>query len=164
MCIRDRCRIFERKPTHELNLDVWELFKTALGHNLVHAPYYEQADLELRALEFHNGRVQIPDAGEVRTRDVADAMVYAFYNAFGDDARYVFARLANLAPRFLPGLTTQPVGGLSLGSGGWDSLTPQEQLSASGRRYKNMHAAQRGPGSYNPARGGTPPRSGRRRW
>lgn len=123
-----RCAIFERRPTAELNLEVWELVKTALGHNIVHAPYYELADLELRAVEFHNGRVQIPDSGDVRTRDVADAMVFAFYNALGSQARKVFERLANLPIRAIRGPVPGPNPPPDPRWKSWEAMDPIEKL------------------------------------
>ncbi len=157
------CRIHERRPNQQLNLDVWEMFKTALGHDLVHAPYYQQADLELRALEFRGGRVQAPTAGEIRTRDVADAMVYAFYNAFEGVASSVFARLSGLAPMLIQGPSVPEATLRAFAKA--QAPDSHQQLTELTRSWGRgpMNAARRGPGAYNPARGGLYDQYGRRR-
>lgn len=68
--------------THETlayNLKVAETFKVALNQHWIHAPYYEQADLELRFLQFKNGKVIHQSAGPVVHDDVARSMMEVVY-------------------------------------------------------------------------------------
>jgi hypothetical protein len=77
-------RVFERTATKAINWKVAEGFKTALGLNLLHAPYYQQADLEMIYLEdLGNEKVDHPTMGPVQTKDVFDAMSNVVYTLIG---------------------------------------------------------------------------------
>lgn len=68
-----RVTAYERTATKELNWSRAEVFKTAINMGLVHAPYYEQAENELKFLiDKGNKVVDHPDSGPVQTKDVAD--------------------------------------------------------------------------------------------
>jgi hypothetical protein len=102
-----RPNIIERFATKDLNLKVYEVFKTAIGHGIVHAPEYALARAELRGLQFIRGRIEPSETGDVRTKDVADAMAHVVYTLIGEDATSIFERLANFPVRgmTLPGPT-----------------------------------------------------------
>jgi hypothetical protein len=89
-------QIHERTPTAKANWEVAEIFKTAAGHGIIHAPAYPLADAELRGLELLNGKVAAPTAGDVRTKDIADAMMWTTHALIGDGSTELFARLADL--------------------------------------------------------------------
>src|SRR5207245_1480273 len=77
---------YERTATAPLNWKTYETFKTALGLGLVHAPYFELVDLELKFLQVHNNdKVDHPTAGPVQTKDVADCMAIVVYSLIGDN-------------------------------------------------------------------------------
>ena len=44
-------RVYERTATKQVNWKMAEAFKTALGLGIIHAPYYEQAELEMIYLQ-----------------------------------------------------------------------------------------------------------------
>jgi hypothetical protein len=69
-----RIAVHEQTATAPHNLRVWENFKVALNLGWVHAPYYEQGDLELRFLQFKNGKVVHQTTGPVQHDDVARSM------------------------------------------------------------------------------------------
>jgi hypothetical protein len=70
-----RVMIHEETATAPHNLAVAENFKVALNQGWIRAPYLEQADLELRYLQFKNGKVVHQTAGPVVHDDVARAMM-----------------------------------------------------------------------------------------
>ena len=79
-----RVDIRERTATHPLNWKMAEAFKAALNMGLLHAPWYEQAELELTFLQDKgNRKVEHPDNGPVQTDDVADAMINVVYSLIG---------------------------------------------------------------------------------
>lgn len=79
-----RVTAFERTATKELNWSRAEVFKTAINMGLVHAPYYEQAENELKFLiDKGNKVVDHPDTGPVQTKDVADCMFEVVYYFLG---------------------------------------------------------------------------------
>ena len=79
-----RVQIYERPATNPLNWKTYETFKTALGLGLIHAPFFELADLELTFLQDLGGKVEHPTAGPVQTKDVADAMAIVTYELIGE--------------------------------------------------------------------------------
>jgi hypothetical protein len=79
----NRITIFEQTATAPLNWKMAETFKTAINLGLVHSPYYELADLELRFLQLNKNRVDHPSAGPVQTKDVADAMFNVVWQLIG---------------------------------------------------------------------------------
>ncbi|MCC5952802.1 MAG: hypothetical protein JJU45_11985 [Acidimicrobiia bacterium] len=88
--------IFERSPTAALNWAVAEVFKTALGHDIIHAPHDALADAELRSLELRNGKVCTATSGDVVTKDLADAMMWTVYTILGERSTEIFDQLASL--------------------------------------------------------------------
>lgn len=82
-----RVTIEERTATRPQNWAVAECFKTALGMNLVHAPYFEQAELECKFLQDKGGAVDHPTTGPVQTKDVFDAMSNVVWGLIGDQMR-----------------------------------------------------------------------------
>lgn len=97
-----RCHVDVRVATAASNWEVYEVFKTAIGHNIVHAPEYPLARAELEALLAVNGRVDHPDLGDTRTKDVADAMAHTVFNLIGNDASDLFDRLARTKLHAMP--------------------------------------------------------------
>lgn len=150
-----RPHIFQRHPTAELNWKVAEIFKTAIGHDLIHAPHYPLAEAELRGLELRNGKVCAPAAGDVLTKDVADAMMWTVYTLIGERAQAIFDQLASIPIRAVPAPPAPNPG----------AIGPDEdvfrQLSAAGRRPRFGPGAPRGV-YYDPARSPYRPRRGMR--
>ncbi len=92
-----RVMIEERNATGPLNWKTYETFKTALGLGLIHAPYFELADLELTFLQDMGGKVEHPTSGPVQTKDVADCMAIVTYELIGDQmAAFIGKTLADL--------------------------------------------------------------------
>jgi hypothetical protein len=80
-----RINIHEQTATAPLNWKIAETFKTALGMNLIHAPYYEQLELESKFLILKNGsKVDHPDMGPVQTKDVWDAVSNVVWKLIGE--------------------------------------------------------------------------------
>jgi len=78
-----RVTIDERTATAPQNWLVAETFKTALGLNLVHAPYYEQAEVECKFLQVKGNKVDHQTVGPVQTKDVYDSMSNCVYSLIG---------------------------------------------------------------------------------
>jgi hypothetical protein len=80
-------QIFEVTATASTNWKKAENFKTALNQGWIYAPYYEQADLELRFLRLVTTattmRVEKQDTGPVTTKDVADTMFECVHALLG---------------------------------------------------------------------------------
>jgi len=75
---------YERTATKPLNWSRAEVFKTAINMGLVHAPQYDQAEVELKFLQDKgNMVVDHPDSGPVQTKDVADCMFECVYYFLG---------------------------------------------------------------------------------
>lgn len=92
-----RVQIYERTATGPLNWKTYETFKTALNLGLVHAPYFELADLELTFLQDLGGRVEHPTSGPVKTKDVADTMAIVVYELIGDQmSAFIGQSLSNV--------------------------------------------------------------------
>jgi hypothetical protein len=94
-------QVYERSATGPLNWQTYETFKTALGLGLVHAPFFELANMELTFLQVMNGnKVDHPTAGPVQTKDVADVMAILTYELIGDDiSSFVGQTLGDLRMR-----------------------------------------------------------------
>lgn len=136
-----RCHVLEVTPSHSHNWKVAELFKTAAGLGLVHAPAHTLARLELEYLQRERQRVFPPTTGPVRTSDIADAMFEVTYALLEDGAPDLFARLGGglratrqvIRPTPPPAVAPPPA-------------TPHELMS---RRKNGNGASRRGGG--NPA-------------
>ncbi len=80
-----RIDIAEQTSTKPLNWKMAEAFKAAMNMHLLHAPWMEQAELELTFLQdMGNQRVDHPTSGPVQSKDVADAMMNVVYNLIGE--------------------------------------------------------------------------------
>ena len=79
-----RIEIIERTSTKPVNWKMAEAFKAALNMGLLHAPYHEQARLELQFLQdMGNQRVDHQTTGSIQSKDVADAMFNVVYSLIG---------------------------------------------------------------------------------
>jgi hypothetical protein len=77
--------IHERTSTKPVNWKMAEAFKAALNMGLLHAPWHEQAELELKFLQdMGNQRVDHQTTGSVQSKDVADAMFNVVYSTIGN--------------------------------------------------------------------------------
>lgn len=81
-----RVEIFEKTATKDHNWERAENFKVCLNQGWIEAPYYEQAELELRFLQLKNGKVEKQDAGPVQTKDVADCLMECVWTILGEQA------------------------------------------------------------------------------
>jgi hypothetical protein len=128
--------VFERTATRALNWEVAETFKTSLGLGLVHAPYFELAEQELKFLQDIGGKVAHQTSGPVQTKDVADTMMILVHALIGDQMKARAAgELASLPLRM-----SQPAGQSAAPSG------PHAELSSFAR-------GSRPEAPRNPARG-----------
>jgi len=79
-------KVYERTATKQVNWKMAETFKTALGLGIIHAPYYEQAELEMIYLQdVGHERVDKPTEGPIQTKDVFDAIANAVYTLIGEE-------------------------------------------------------------------------------
>ncbi len=92
-------QVYEKTATRQHNWKRAEIFKTAVNMGWVHAPYYEQAELELRFLQEKNGVVDHPDSGPVQTKDVADAMMECVMALIGDQIVSLRKELGSMRPQ-----------------------------------------------------------------
>lgn len=92
-------QVYEKTATRQHNWTRAEIFKTAVNMGWVHAPYYEQAELELRFLQEKNGVVDHPDSGPVQTKDVADAMMECVMALIGDQIISLRSELGAMRPQ-----------------------------------------------------------------
>jgi hypothetical protein len=84
--IPKRIDIYEKTATNAHNWERAENFKVCLNQGWIEAPYYEQAELELRFLQLKNGKVEKQDAGPVQTKDVADCLMEVVWTILGEQA------------------------------------------------------------------------------
>lgn len=85
---------YEKTATKELNWRRAEVFKTAINMGLVHAPYYELAENELKFLQDKGNKlVDHPDTGPVQTKDVADCMFECVYHFLGEQIQLMLDEL-----------------------------------------------------------------------
>lgn len=101
---RLRTNVFDHKPSQPKNWRVAEVFKAAAMAGLVHIPA-ELTDAleELAHLQVIGQRVDHPTTGPVTSKDIADAVMWATYNAIGDNFDATIARLASLPLHARPG-------------------------------------------------------------
>lgn len=136
-----RVNIYERTATGPLNWKTYETFKTAIGLGLVHAPYFELADLELTFLQDEgHQKVDHPTSGPVQTKDVADCMAIVTYELIGDQVAALIGQ----------SLSDLPVGGAQPGGvqpfGKQMNEEAHQALSNFGRgRHLPGHGAPRRP-------------------
>lgn len=91
-------QVYEKTATRQHNWQRAEIFKTAVNMGWVHAPWYEQAELELRFLQEKNGVVDHPESGPVQTKDVADAMMECVMALIGDQIVSMRSELGSMRP------------------------------------------------------------------
>lgn len=126
-----RVSVYERPATGPLNWKTYETFKTALGLGLIHAPYHEQADLELTFLQDKGGKVEAPDAGPVQTKDVADCLAIVVYELIGEEMLAFIGQSLSDLP-----LSTKAQGGMDAYREARPD--PHEQLSNFGGGSRNL--------------------------
>jgi hypothetical protein len=121
-------QVYEKTATKQHNWQRAEIFKTAVYMGWVHAPYYEQAELELRFLQEKNGVVDHPDSGPVQTKDVADAMMECVMSLIGDQIISMRSELGSMRPQgaLLGGV--EPFPGMSRQDGMSQGPQTQDQL------------------------------------
>jgi len=121
--------VYERTANGPLNWKTYETFKTALNMGLIHGPYHEIADLELRFLQDLGGKVEHPTSGPVQTKDVADCIAIVTYELIGAEmAAFVGKSLGEL-----PLAASQP-GGIDPNPGDQQVMSQLGGLSRSRRR------------------------------
>lgn len=131
-----RVQIYERTATGPLNWKTYETFKTALGLGLIHAPYFELADLELTFLQDLGGRVDHPTSGPVQTKDVADCMAIVTYELIGEQMSAFVGQMLSEVP-----LAAEVQGGFNPFPGHQEEA--HQSLSAFGRGRGPGHGAGR---------------------
>jgi hypothetical protein len=142
-------QVYEKTSTKQHNWQRAEIFKTAVNLGYVHAPYYEQGELELRFLQEKKGVVDHPDSGPVQTKDVADAMMECVMALIGDQIVSLRSELGSMRPQGAMEGGMQPFPGMTQGHGDRNVF---DQLSGFGKAR----------GMREGMRPGGPPR-GRRR-
>lgn len=135
-----RPTIFEVTATAQLNWKKAENFKVALNQGWIKAPYYEQADLELKFLKLTETattmRVEKQETGPVTTKDVADAMFECVYALLGDQIK-----------AYMEGLSATPSASLQGG------ITPFENVSDADERMFSKWFGRGGAAPFNGANG-----------
>lgn len=97
------CSVDVRNATAQVNWAMAETYKTALNMGLIKAPYFEQAELELRFLQRTNKKVEAPKMGPVQTDDVADAMMNTVWSLIGEQmVQFTAHLLSDLPTGMLP--------------------------------------------------------------
>lgn len=121
-------QVYEKTATKQHNWQRAEIFKTAVYMGWVHAPYYEQAELELRFLQEKNGVVDHPDSGPVQTKDVADAMMECVMTLIGDQIISMRSELGSMRPQGAMQGGVEPFPGMSRQDALGGAPQTQEQL------------------------------------
>lgn len=121
-------QVYEKTATKQHNWQRAEIFKTAVYMGWVHAPYYEQAELELRFLQEKNGVVDHPDSGPVQTKDVADAMMECVMTLIGDQIISMRSELGSMRPQGAMQGGVEPFPGMSRPDAFTGMPQTQEQL------------------------------------
>jgi hypothetical protein len=123
-------QVYEETATAAHNWKRAENFKTALNMGWVHAPYYEQAELELKFLQEKNGKVEKPTMGPIQTKDVADCIMECVMAIVGEQVNMFMAGdLSRMRPQGAMGGGITPFPGMSAGG----SDDPMALLSAFSR-------------------------------
>jgi hypothetical protein len=140
-----RTQIHIINETATYNLRVAETFKIALNMGWVHCPYMEAAELELKFLQFKNGKVVHQTAGPVQHDDIARSM---FEVVFHHLERQVSSFLMQGVP-----LSAAMAGGIKPHMSPNNGVDKEiiNMMASSTRRGRNGVAAQ-----ANPARGHSP--------
>lgn len=123
-------QVYEETATAAHNWKRAENFKTALNMGWVHAPYYEQAELELKFLQEKNGKVEKPTMGPVQTKDVADCIMECVMAIVGDQVNsFMAGDLSRMRPTGALGGGITPFPGMS----SQDSSDPMALLASFSR-------------------------------
>lgn len=110
-------QVYEETATASHNWKRAENFKTALNMGWVHAPYYEQAELELKFLQEKNGKVEKPTMGPVQTKDVADCLMECVFTIIGEQVNaFMAGSLSSFQPRGALGGGINPFPGMTQGA------------------------------------------------
>jgi hypothetical protein len=131
--------------------------KTALGLNLVHAPFNEIANQEMTFLQDKNKRVDHPTSGPVQTKDVYDCLAATVYYLLGEQIQEYVGKALSRTPSVSleGGVDTFPqmreeahdaLAGLGRGRGGPGAPSRVGTLSASqrGRPVRRGNGGKRG--------------------
>jgi len=129
-----KTNVYERTATAKLNWQTSETFKTALNMGLIHGPYHELADLELRYLQDFGGRIDHPTSGPVQTKDIADTLCINVFELIGSQMSSFIAQQLSETPL---GATAQ---------GGFDPSTSRNSTEAVIQQMSGFGRARRGPG------------------
>lgn len=121
-------QVYEKTATRQHNWQRAEIFKTAVNMGWVHAPWYEQAELELRFLQEKNGVVDHPDSGPVQTKDVSDAMMECVMALIGDQIVSMRSELGSM----------RPSGALQGGVAPFPGMSRQDDLSQGPRTQEQV--------------------------
>lgn len=122
-----RVTAYERTATKALNWSRAEVFKTAINMGLVHAPQYDQAELELKFLQdMGNQTVDHPTTGPVQSKDVADCMFECVYYFLGKQIQLMLEEMGKT--RIQGGLQGGTLG-LQKNPGNGQQPTPHDQFS-----------------------------------
>lgn len=141
-----RVLAYKIDATVKHNWERAETFKVALNMGWIHAPAYEQAELELRYLQLKNGKVEKQDTGPIQTKDVADCLMECTWTILGEQVRqWTHGELSQLA------LSGSVQGGFDPHSREYEAPVLGQELAGLGRRATGRTAAIRG-GGLNPAR------------
>lgn len=121
-----RVEVYEKTATAAHNWERAENFKIALNQGWIHAPEYEQAELELRYLQLKNGKVVKQDTGPIQTKDVADCLMECVWTILGSQVKsWTHQALSDLAPSgSLPG--------------GSDPYSREQEVPALGQELSNL--------------------------
>lgn len=146
-----RIQIGQDAVTAKSNWVYAENFKVALNQGWVKAPYYEQAELELKFLKLvmtaTTNRVDKQDTGPVRTKDVADAMFACVMHLIGDQVESMKAGLAH-----------NPIGmGVQGGIVPFGNISPEDEKifqALGGGAAGRLQGSGVRNGSYAPSRSG----------
>lgn len=138
-----RIHLHVETATAPRQLRTAQTFKIALNQGWIRAPFYKQADDELKFLQFVNGKVVHQTTGPVVHDDVARTMFEVVHN--------LLERQVN---GFLSGIAPAPIGTLMGGSRPWTQAPTAHDQSVmeqfSQPRQGPLHPA------FSPARGGPP--------
>jgi hypothetical protein len=116
-------QVYEETATAAHNWKRAENFKTALNMGWIHAPYYEQAELELKFLQEKNGKVIKPEIGPVQTKDVADCIMECVFHIVGEQVNsFMAGDLSRMQPRGAMMGGVAPFPGMSTGEESNDPL------------------------------------------
>lgn len=145
-------QVYEKTATKQHNWQRAEIFKTAVNLGYVHAPYYEQAELELRFLQEKNGVVDHPDSGPVQTKDVADAMMECVMALIGDQIVSLRSELGAMRPQGAMQSGIEPFPGMSKSVDG-ETQKLFDQLGGMGKSRGMRREDALRPGAFSPRRG-----------